>query len=172
MKIILMTILVCCFVALNHKELIYAQDSEASRAIISLLECEECTDGELEAVKRLGETAVPILVAYLRNGPSPPNLEKQKEHLIKRYEQVKAYGNSHALTFEISKKDYVRTYVENYKALYQIRSAQALSAIGGPDARRALREASQLPLREDVKTVVIKLLNIETPHIRRNLDPH
>lgn len=46
----------------------------------------------------------------------------------------------------------MKVYLENYKANCQVRSAQALSAIGGEEARKALETAvSRKSVREDVK---------------------
>lgn len=163
MKKILTILLVYFFVVLNHTDLIYAEDPEVSRAIVNLLECEECTEGELESVIQLGEIVVPVLAEYLQKGPSPSSLALQKERLIKTYGELKKYVKTQELTFEISKEDYVKTYADNYIAIYQIRAAQALYVIGGPDAKTALREALELPLRDDVKAVLKNLTNIGTP---------
>lgn len=50
--------------------------------------------------------------------------------------------------------DHVKTYMDNYVALYQVRAATALGTIGGPEAKSALEEASLKPLREDVNKAV------------------
>src|SRR5947209_11444713 len=49
---------------------------DARRVIVAWLECEECGDGELAAVVKLGEAAVPSLVAPLRDGPAPARREQ------------------------------------------------------------------------------------------------
>jgi len=48
--------------------------------------------------------------------------------------------------------------MDNYQALYQLRSAIALGAIGGPDARKALESALELPARNDVKQAIKEAL--------------
>jgi len=115
------------------------------RAIVEWLECEECRAGELEAVVRLEQAAVPSLVAALREGPPPVRREAQRRHLIATYQRLK---------LTMSEDDYVRRYAENYEALYRIRAADALAAIGGPTARQALEAAAAQPYREDVTRAV------------------
>jgi hypothetical protein len=53
---------------------------------------------------------------------------------------------------EVSQEEYLKHYLENYVGNYQVRSAQALAAIGGADARKHLAAAvSRKTLREDVQ---------------------
>lgn len=117
----------------------------ARRAIVAWLECEECADGELAAVVRLEQTAVPSLVASLRDGPPPARREAQRRHLVLTYRRLK---------LAMTEEQYVRRYAENYFALYRIRAADALSAIGGPAATQALEDAAAEPYRDDVKAAI------------------
>jgi len=131
------------------------QAANARRTIVAWLECEECTEGQLEAVTRLGPVAVPTLAVTLRQGPPPANRELHRAHLVDTYRQLKDYEKQHPQNkVTMSEDEYVRFYTANQTALYQIRAAQALATIGGADARRALQEALQLPLRDDVKATV------------------
>lgn len=131
------------------------QKAEARRTIVAWLECEECTEGQLEAVVKLGAAAVPSLAASLREGPSQANREVLRRNLAATYRELKEYERTHPeAKVTLSEEEYVRTYMENYVALHQTRSAKALGAIGGPEARRALEEASRAQLRDDVKNAV------------------
>lgn len=162
MKNILPVILIYCFTVWVCPELIYAQEkltpkeaAEARRIIINWLECEECTDGELEAVLKLEKIAIPSLAASLHGGPSKATLELQRRHLITTYHELKKYGESHPESvIKMREKEYVKIYTDNFIALYQIRAAEALAAIGGSDAKRELEKALKIPLRNDVKTSV------------------
>jgi hypothetical protein len=53
-----------------------------------------------------------------------------------------------------SEEKFVKTYMDNHVALHRARAAIALGAIGGAEARRALEEASLMPLRRDVQAAV------------------
>jgi hypothetical protein len=131
------------------------QLTEARRSIITWLECEECTGGELDAVVKLGEIAVPSLAASLRSGPSQASRELLWRNLVGTYQKMREYETTHPqLSISPGDEEYVKNYMANYIALYQVRAATALAAIGGSDAKRALEEAMQAPLRDDVKAAV------------------
>ena len=139
----------------NQEKQTPEQWTQTRRTIVTYLECEECEEGELEAVVKLGESAVPTLAATLRGGPSPANREILRRQLLDTYRKLKEYEKTHPKAkISQGEEEYVKTYAENYVALYQTRAATALSAIGGPNARKALEEASKASLREDVKAVV------------------
>ena len=151
----------CCFaVAKCDKQgmpvpLTPQQATQNRHAIVNYMECEECEDGQLEAVVKLGVMAIPTLAASLREGPSPSQIEMLRRNLIRTYRELKAYELTHPdAVVPGTEEQYVKTYLGNYVALYQVRAATALGKIGGPEARRALEEASSAPLREDVRAVV------------------
>src|SRR5260221_9534441 len=107
--------------------------------VLRWVECEECTDGELKAVLKWGPAVVPTLTATLKEGPSPARREELEQHLRGTYRDLKAYERTHAeARVGLSEEDYLKTYRENFLALYTTRSARALAAVGGPAARRAL----------------------------------
>lgn len=125
------------------------------RSVVTYLECEECTAGELEAVVRLGRTAVPTLSASLREGPSNVQRELLRRHLTRTYRRLKEQERTRPEAKPLQSEEfYVKLYTDNYVALHQSRAAWALAAIGGPEARRALEEASRRPLRGDVQKMV------------------
>jgi hypothetical protein len=112
--------------------------------VIAWLECEECTEGELEAVVKQGQVAVPTLAASLRDGPSPARREQLRRHLEESHGRVKDRTRTTAAV-------YVQRYTENFEALYRVRAARALGLIGGPAARQALEDAQRQPYRDDVR---------------------
>jgi hypothetical protein len=131
----------------------------ARRTLVRWLECEECVDGELAAVLRLGPLAVPTLVATLRGGPSPAVREKLHRELRIRYGELRDYARKHpAVRFDGGEDVWVDEQLANDIARYQVRSAEALAKLGGPEAKQALADALGDPLRPDVQTVVRKSL--------------
>jgi len=125
------------------------------QAVVAWLECEECTESELETVARYGELAVPTLGAALERGPSPASLEKYRLHLESTYQKVVEYSRTHdEIKLEQSQEEYVKMYLENYQANYVVRSAEALGKVGGREAARFLEAASKRKVREDVDAVV------------------
>ena len=115
----------------------------------SWLECEECTDGELRRVVSLGDTAVPILTAALRDGPSVETRAQLSKDLLATYGELKGYG-----PVWMGDEEYVRKYTENAVVLYQVRAAVALGAIGGAEPRRALEGALGRGGRDEVQRAV------------------
>jgi hypothetical protein len=120
-----------------------ARAAEMRSTIIAWLECEECSEGELEAVVKLGQAAVPTLAASLRDGPSPARREQLRRHLQESHARLKDRSRTSAAV-------YVQRYTENLEALYRVRAARALSLVGGPAARQALEDAQRQPYRDDV----------------------
>ena len=136
-------------------ELTPEQSLELRKAVITWLECEECTDGELERLLKYGEAAVPTLAAVLDRGASPASLEKYRLHLESSYRNLVEYSRTHdEVKIEQGEDEYVKQYLENYQAHYAVRSAQALAKLGGAGARRSLEAASQRKMREDVNRVI------------------
>ena len=131
------------------------QAVQARRTIVNYLECEECRSGEAEAVVKLGQLAVPTLAATLLEGPPQTNVEVLRRHLTARYRELKEYERTNpAAKVPGSEQQFVTFYSDNYVAGYRLRAATALGLIGGPEARRALEEASRMTLRNDVVTAV------------------
>jgi len=130
--------------------------AQARRTISAWFECEECEEGQLEAVVKLGPVVTPSLAATLRQGPSPAKLEELRRHLIANYRILKDYQKTHPETeVPMNQQEYVETYLGNYIALYRSRAAIALGRIGGDEAKNALDQAMKAPLREDVRRVVV-----------------
>ena len=168
--LLLTMLLGCCFaVAKCDKQgvpipLTPQQAAQNRHAIVNYMECDECDVGQLEAVVKLGALAVPTLAVSLREGPSPSQIEMLRRNLTKTYRELKAYEMTHPdAVVPGTEEQYVKTYLENYVALYQVRAATALGKIGGPEARRALQEASIAPVRDDVRSVVKAALDKLVP---------
>jgi HEAT repeat protein len=129
--------------------------SEMRRSIDALMECDDCKESQEQAVQKLGPAAVPVLATLLREGPSPEKRELVRRHLLQAYQDLKDYEKEHPQAkVPMTEQEYVRTYLENYTARYQVRAAYALARIGGPQARTALDEALRSPLRDDVKVAL------------------
>jgi hypothetical protein len=145
-----------CLPGLQKKKPLTPEEAAAARrTIVAWLECEECTDGELEAVVKLGEVAVPSLAATVREGPSPAKLEELRRHLEANYRRLKDYQSTHRDTVvPMTSREYVNTYMGNYIALVRSRAAIALGKIGGPEAKKALQSAQRMELRRDAAEVV------------------
>jgi hypothetical protein len=117
---------------------------EIRSTVVAWLDCEECSDGELSAVVKLGDAAVPSLAASLRDGLAPARREQLRRHLEESYTRLPDRSRA-------SMDVYVQRYTDNMVALHQVRAATALSIIGGPAARRALEDAQAGAYRDDVK---------------------
>jgi len=158
---------VVTFIALGITDVSFAQSRgvtpeealELRKAVIGWLECEECEERQLEAVLKQGELAVPALGAALERGPSPASLERVRMHLEKSHRDLVEYAKTHdEVKVSLKEEEYVKAYLENYRALHASRAAEALGKIGGEAAKKYLEGASKLNLRSDVQAVVRKSL--------------
>jgi hypothetical protein len=91
--------------------------------------CEECLEGELDRVVRLGDRAVPALAEALEAPPA-----EGRANMRRQSEDVHAGIDSPA----VSPSGYAGHFESNYVANYQMRAARALSAIGTERAHAAL----------------------------------
>jgi len=139
-----------------------AAEQAVQAAITSWLECDECTDGELDTVIRLGHISVTddLVVRHLgealRGGPSADSQEALTASLKAAYQDLSAFARDHPeMPVSISEDDYVRAYVSNYIALYQVRSATALAKIG---TENAMLEITRARTREDLRSDVRRSL--------------
>ena len=134
---------------------------EMRRIIVRWLECEECVEGELAAVLELGNAAVPTFIRTLEDGPSPASLELHRRGLERSYQALRAHASSSRPTARLAldRSSYVDGFLSNYVALYRVRSADALAALGGNAAEQALEAALQRPLRPDVELAVAAALD-------------
>jgi len=115
-------------------------------AIIAWLDCVECTKAQLDAVAALRDNAVPELGGVLLNGPPKERIDKQRQYLTSRYQELVEYQKQHQTPRQPSTEaEYVNTYVDRFIMLNRLRSARALGAIGTPAAKGALTQAAALP---------------------------
>jgi hypothetical protein len=137
------------------------QQVEARKVIARWLQCQECVDGELDALVRLGTAlAEPSLAATLLRGPSPAALAIREHELRARYPQLVEFARGHPhASVGMDLEQYVETYLANFVALQRTRSAQGLAALGGPGAVTALRKAQGLELRPDFRAAVDEALD-------------
>ena len=127
--------------------------------IVTWLECEECVDGELQAVVALGEQAVPGLAKFVQAGPSFERIEAYREHLSRTYEELREYGTRHPEDqIQTTEQQYINMYSESLNNLYRIRAALGLSSIGGQAARNAIEEGLQQSPSEYVTLQLERIL--------------
>jgi hypothetical protein len=96
--------------------------------------CEECSEGELDAVVALGDRVTGVLAEALKGPPRSyrENVRRQAEAMYDRITGAR-----------LSQQQYVGHFVDNYVATYQSRSVVALQRIGTPRAHAVLLAALQ-----------------------------
>lgn len=115
------------------------------RDLLAWFECEECTEGQLDSVIALGPAAIPSLSSALRAGPAPERLAELQRHLAQRYENHAAYADRNpGAALGRSQAEYIQRYSENFVALYRVRAAIALGAMGFGESRDSLLAADQM----------------------------
>lgn len=127
--------------------------------VLRWLTCDECIEGELEAVLKMGEAAVPELASALIDGPDSEVIDSYRQFLEEQYSRLADRAVLEGVGFETSRTEYVDKYVSNLIARYQIRAARALGYIGGNDAREALEGALSSQARDDVLATVQSVLD-------------
>lgn len=133
--------------------------AEVMRTVLTWLECEECIDGELKAVIRLHNIAVPPLSIALREGPSPSSLEIYRRELMVSYTRMANYHGSRTNRLvAMTPDEYIALHLGNYVRLYQVRALAALSMMGGTTATAALEDALQAPLPREIEIRVREAL--------------
>jgi HEAT repeat protein len=124
-----------------------AQTEQAAYALHEWLEAEHYDPAELSAVTKYGESVVPSLTAALDKGPSPARRERLRRALEAEHGTLSGSRVP-------AKADFVKHYTSNFETLYRIRAAQALAAIGGPEARTAIEVAVGKAGREDLRAAL------------------
>jgi hypothetical protein len=126
------------------------------------LNCEDCLDGELEAVLELGDRASPILLEFLASGPSPETLRSTEKGLNETYAQMAEYAKiqeDRTLQPRQSQDEFVRTFLDNLNAQYQTRSVRAIVLIGDEVAIEKTRGILEKQLarteREDLRAMLL-----------------
>lgn len=136
---------------LAQERLNRVQTERAVYALNEWLESEHGDPDELTPLTRFGPVMVPSLIAALETGPSPARRERLRRVLDAEHASL-------AGPKVPTKDDYVRQYTSNFEVRYRIRAAQALAAIGGPEARKAIGGAAAKASREDLRAVLQQIL--------------
>jgi hypothetical protein len=128
---------------------------DAIRALSTWFECEECHVNQLAAVTRYGHFIVPSLAATLSGGLSPATRELLRRRLDDRYSQLTEQGKKNPkLAITARREEFVARHLDDFDAKYRIRAAQALTVIGGREARAALEAGLGKTERGDVRAVI------------------
>ncbi len=137
----------CCIfflVFLSYNVGISQEVQPQIKALSDYFECEECTDGELEAVAKYQDEVVGILSQTMRKGPSKVKVYEKREALGKAYKEMVAYGAKHPESRPtISQDAYVTLYLNNYVTQYQKRAIEALGKIRTTKALDELNKYDQ-----------------------------
>ena len=135
---------------------LHLEQAELARvALVDWLECEECTENQLEKVMKHDKQLRPMLISTLHKGVAPASSELYRRELEKRYDELVEYSETHPNAKPtVSKQAFVDLYLANLTAQYKTRAAQALASIGGKKSRQALQRALDEANREDVKQVI------------------
>lgn len=128
-----------------------AEPDREEETIRRWIHCDECTSGEREAVRALGNRAVPRLKQLLRDGP-PADWHANMEA---KFEAVYATAMDTAPgTAAIAPAAYIQRALDNYRANVQKRAATSLKDIGTQESIRALDGAATSVMRADVVAMI------------------
>jgi len=121
------------------------QPTQPTAAVIAWLDCVECTPAQLDAVKTLGDQAVPGFRNLLLSGPNDARLASERQRLQTAYQALKDYERRHPQNaVQRTEQQYVELYLPQFVLRYRLRAAKALGEIATPSARAALQEAQRL----------------------------
>jgi len=135
------------------------QSAQATRALATWLESDDFEPHQLAAVIQYGQLVVPSLVAVLERGPSPAKREVVRRSLQTQYQALAQRASVEPARPRLrGESEFMRHYMANFETRYRIRAAQALSAIGGPSARKALEDALPKVTRESLRIAIRQAL--------------
>lgn len=126
-------------------------DEEAQEVVLRWLTCEECVDGELEAVvDSLGSSATPLLREALLETP---------QDYLDNVERALGAAWQRRTNPAIDSAEYVDRFAANYRAVLQGRAAEALGRLGEVQIlEEAYRDRGALGYRRDVVAVIEEAL--------------
>lgn len=109
------------------------------------LQCDECSDGELEAVVAVGKHAVGPLAIALRDGPSARQIQNVRARAQSDFEAARRFREGHAGAPDVAGSvldadSFLTRYVAAYVDLFRERGLIGLSAIGTPAARDSIHQ--------------------------------
>lgn len=152
--------------------LMYCAESEPpiDQRLWALARCIECIDGEQAAVVAMSDSAIPGLRYFLLHGPPDSTVDRQRTALSGPFQigatssQPTAPGGRNptvvvspgtspapASSVVVPPAAVVSEGIEDFKAVYRMRSSAALGLIGGDSARRVLCEGKAAQFRPDVR---------------------
>ena len=127
-------------------------------AIDLWLGCTECIEGELDAVLRFEETAIPELRDALLVGLPDTAVLVYRQSLDADFDRLRNQAIREGTNLRIAREQYVDSHTANVVARQQIRAALALHALGGAEALDALEAGLASGARGDVIETVQSLL--------------
>jgi len=117
-----------------------ASGAAAAARVLAWLECDECGEGQLDAVVALGDSIVPTFAEVLREGLSPVQRRELELQLAERWRERSAHEGEEARGGRLlEEKAYVAHHLASRESLHRVRAAIALGRIRGDAAIRALR---------------------------------
>ena len=138
-----------------------------------MVRCIECRDGEQRAVVAMGESAIPGLRYFLIKGPPDTTLARQDSALSAPYHADgggrggRGGGGRGGTTGTLSPPaQAVQRRLDDFIAMYRMRSSLALGLIKGDSARKTLCLARSMQFRDDVRRIIdssLVLLNGTCP---------
>jgi hypothetical protein len=147
--------------------------------VLRWLQCEECTEGELDSVRSLGSKpeTVDTLSEDLLAGPADYRRANVKEQFESLYTDDSLDAVSEGSQPSLTRAEYVNEYLDNFINLYRVRAARALAEIGGPKAKAVLDSAvsgyARTPgdtLRADAQRRVLYVRDSIYPRERGTVD--
>ncbi len=120
-------------------------------AIRRWVHCDECTNGEREAVQALGSRAVPRLKQLLRDGPPADWRSNMTAKFRSVYATAADTGAPSAAT---APAVYIQRALDNYVANVQKRAAISLKDIDTQESLNALNGAATAVMRADVAAMI------------------
>jgi hypothetical protein len=137
-----------------------ARDMREYPALTAWLECDECEAGELKAVVRLGEAALPTLGTKLRQGIAPAAVTRLRPLLEQRYDELAehAQANPQIRLGSPSKNAFVELQMQRWQTQLQMRATRAIAAIGGASSRKILEAALATTDRPDLRSTIQQAL--------------
>ncbi len=133
-------------------------DGSAVGALAAWLESEHGEPAELAPVLKYGQAVVASLSAALAEGPSPVRRERLRRSLEANYAAYRSAMQDRSPWPVPTQEQYLGHYLDNFDAIYRVRAAQALAAIGGQQARDAIAKSISAEERAEVRTLLQELL--------------
>lgn len=104
--------------------------ADARQALLSWLECIECSNRELTTVVLMGELVEPSLEVVVDTGPSNVRMEARRRTLLRLHARLVEYRKQQGRNgTSISESEFVGKYLERYRRQYQERARVALAAL-------------------------------------------